>query len=86
VGGDQLNDADPVPPEGAAEATIAKAGRDTLALPSLTEITMPLLVPAAVGVPESRPLDVLKAAHEGLFAMLKVRGSLFASLAVGVKL
>jgi hypothetical protein len=47
---------------------------------------MLLNVPVALGVPESRPVDVLNAAHDGLFAMLKVSGSLFASRAVGVKL
>jgi len=53
-------------------------------LPSLTEIVMPLLVPAAVGVPASLPVDVLKVAHEGLLAILNVSASPFGSFAVGV--
>ncbi len=45
-------------------------------------------VPAvpAPGVPESVPVAVLKLAHAGLLLMLKVNGSPFGSLAVGVKL
>src|SRR5688572_29650548 len=37
----------------------------------------------AAGVPCSRPLDAVKVAHTGLFAMLKVSVLPFASLAVG---
>ena len=39
---------------------------------------------AAAGVPCKRPLLAVKVAHAGLFAMLKVSVSPFASLAVGV--
>lgn len=84
VGGVQLSVALPLPPDDAAETTIANAGSEAVDLPSLTRIVMPLLVPAAVGVPASLPVEVLNDAHEGLFAMLKVSASPFASLAVGV--
>jgi len=85
VGGVQLSVAEPVVGEVAEEIVIAKAGNDAVPpLPSLTEITMLLFVPVALGVPESLPVDVLKVAHDGLFAMLKVSVSPFASLAVGV--
>jgi hypothetical protein len=86
VGGTQLRVAEPVPDVGAVVTPIENAGSDAVALPSLTRIWMLLNVPVAVGVPESRPLDVLNVAHDGLFEMLKVSGSLFASRAVGVKL
>jgi hypothetical protein len=36
------------------------------------------------GVPERRPVEVLNVAHVGLFEMLNVSLSPFASLAVGV--
>ncbi len=54
--------------------------------PSLTLITMPEVVPAsaAAGVPESRPVDVLKLAQAGRFVMANVSVSLSASDAVGV--
>ena len=47
---------------------IANAGRDALAEPSLTLITMFEYEPtsAAAGVPESRPVDVEKLAQAGL--------------------
>jgi len=51
VGGVQLSDAEPVVPEVAVETTIANAGNAALALPSLTAMTMLLLVPVTVGVP-----------------------------------
>ena len=56
-------------------------------LPSLTLMTMPEVVPAsaAAGVPDSRPVDVLKLAHDGRFAMANVSVSLSGSDAVGVK-
>lgn len=57
-------------------------------LPSLTLITMFELVPtsAAVGVPDRRPVVVLKLAQAGLFAIPKATVSLSGSDAVGVKL
>jgi len=63
------------------------AASEALALPSLTLMTMLLVVPmfAAAGVPVSLPVDVLKVAQDGLFVMLNVRGSLLASAAVGWK-
>src|SRR5579863_4019809 len=53
----------------AAVTEIAKGGNDAEALPSLTLITMPDEVPtfAAVGTPLSKPVAVLKLAHEGRF-------------------
>src|SRR5690606_38540695 len=52
----------------------------------LTVITMPVVVPrsAALGVPDNRPVLVLKLAQDGLLTMLNVSVSLSASLAVGV--
>ena len=54
-----------------AEVTwIENAGSDALALPSLTLITMPEVVPTfdAVGVPLKLPVAMLNAAHAGLLA------------------
>lgn len=42
------------------------------------------LVPAAVGVPESCPLEVLNVAHAGLFVMENVSALPSGSLAVGL--
>lgn len=60
---------------------------EVVALPSLTRITMFEYVPtcALVGVPDKRPVDVLKLAHAGLLEILNVNESPFASFAVGVK-
>jgi hypothetical protein len=65
---------------------IAKAGNDAEAYPSLVLITIPEYVPAfvAAGVPLSCPVALLKLAHEGWFAMEKVRVLPEGSLAVGV--
>ena len=51
---------------------IEKAGNDELAVPSLTLITMfeYVAMSAAVGVPESLPVEVLNVAQAGLFWML----------------
>ena len=70
-----------------ALTAIANAGSDVVALPSLTRIVMFANVPTfeLVGVPDKRPVEVLKAAHDGLLEMLNVSLSPFASLAVGVK-
>jgi hypothetical protein len=50
---------------------IANAGSEALALPSLTLITIPEVIPTldAVGVPLSCPVATLNTAHDGLFAM-----------------
>jgi hypothetical protein len=65
---------------------IAKAGREALATPSLTLITIPLSVPtsAAAGTPLSCPLAMLKLAHEGLLLIENVRPLPAGSLAVGM--
>jgi hypothetical protein len=51
---------------------IENAASAVVASPSLTLITMPLVVPmsAAPGVPCKAPVAVLKAAHAGMFTML----------------
>ena len=69
----------------AAFTVMAKAVKEAVALPSLTLITMPEVVPtsAATGVPASCPFVVLKLAHEGLFWMLKVSVSPSVSAAEG---
>ena len=67
---------------------IENGASEALALPSLALMTMfeydPTLV--AVGVPESCPVVVLKAAHDGLFVIAKLNASPSASAAVGRKL
>ena len=70
---------------GGALTVSANEGNDVVALPSLTRMTMPDVVPtfAVVGVPLKRPVVVLNEAHAGLLWMLNVSGSLFASLAAG---
>jgi hypothetical protein len=65
--------------------TIENAGSDAVACPSLTPIAMFANVPAAVGVPWSCPVVVLKVAQVGLFATLNVSVvPASGSLAVGV--
>ena len=68
--------------------SILKAGSAALNSPSLTLITIPLVMPTSLlpGMPVSVPVVVLKLAQLGLLLMLNVSGSLSASLAVGVKL
>src|SRR5262245_51033947 len=86
VGGVQLISAEPV---AAGPFTVrSNAARDAVALPSLTEMTMPDVVPAspAAGVPESLPVVVLNVAHAGVLLMLNVMVSPSASAADGVKL
>ncbi len=87
VGGDQLSVAAPVPlpPEGALETVIANPGNIAVDLPSLTAMTIVLLLPDTVGVPDNLPVLALNAAHEGTFEALKVSVSPFASFPVGVK-
>ena len=67
--------------------TIENAGNETLLVPSVTEITMPLHVRAcsANGVPDSWPVALLNPAHAGLFATLNVSLLPSASDAVGLK-
>ena len=71
---------------GAAFATvIVKEGNDELEDPSLTLISIPGSVPtfAAVGVPDSWPVELLKLAHEGLAAIEKLSLAPPESLALG---
>ncbi|MEQ1579368.1 MAG: hypothetical protein ABL964_02160 [Steroidobacteraceae bacterium] len=56
-----------------AWTVMLKVGREVDAVPSLTLILIPENVPAAVGVPASLPVLVLKVAHAGLPEMLKVK-------------
>jgi hypothetical protein len=65
---------------------IENAGNATLAaLPSLTLIAMFANVPAAVGVPDSRPVLPLNVAQAGRLVMLNVSVvPVSGSLAVGV--
>jgi len=64
-----------------------KGGSDALAVPSDTEIVMPLYVPAWVlaGVPDSDPVALLKLAHAGLFVIENVSVSPSGSEALGWK-
>ena len=73
-------------PEGGAATAIAKAGSETLALPSLTEMMMFAYEPtwAVEGVPVSAPLEVLNVAHDGLFWIANVSALPSGSFAVGV--
>jgi hypothetical protein len=65
---------------------IVNAASDALAEPSVAVMTMFPDVPAAVGVPLSCPVVVLKLAHAGWLLIEKRSGSLSGSLAEGVKL
>ena len=60
-----------------ALTTMLNDGSAADALPSLTEMTILLYVPAAdtVGVPFRFPVDVLKKAHAGLLLMRNVNAS-----------
>jgi hypothetical protein len=84
VGGVQLNVAEPV--VDCDDTTIANAGSEAVEVPSLTLILMFEKVPvcALLGVPDSLPVVVLKAAQAGLLAMLKVSVLPSGSRAVGV--
>lgn len=72
-------------PPAAAETVIANAGREVVIDPSLTEMMIPDVVPTsdAVGVPDSRPLDVEKVAHAGRPTIEKVSVLPSGSVAVG---
>src|SRR5687767_6917653 len=52
-----------------ALTVMLKAGSEVVAMPSFTEITMPLAVPtfAAAGMPEMRPVDAVKVSQAGRF-------------------
>lgn len=63
---------------------IANGASAALADPLLTEITIFEYVPAAVGVPDSVPVAMLKVAQAGMFWTLK-ESAAPASLACGVK-
>ena len=67
---------------------MAKAGRETLVVPSLALMAMFEYVPtsAAVGVPDSSPVAVLKVAQTGVFLMLKASAAPLGSVVAGVKL
>jgi len=70
---------------GPAVTVMENAGNEALDAPSATLMTMPVYVPtlAAVGVPESWPVVLSKAAHAGLPAMEKVSVPPAASEALG---
>ena len=67
---------------------IAKAGKETLVVPSLTPMVMFEYVPtsAAVGVPDNSPVALLKVAQLGVFFALKVSAAPLGSVVAGVKL
>src|SRR5690606_10245179 len=71
----------------AAVTVIENAGRDAVALPSLTVIRMFECVPTcpAPGMPSSWPVDGVNDSHAGRFTMLNDSESPSASLADGVK-
>ena len=64
---------------------IENAGSEAVAAPSLTRMTMPLATPAAVGVPDRRPVAVLNVAQLGRLSIVQASVSPFASLALGWK-
>jgi hypothetical protein len=70
----------------AALTVIANAGREAVATPSVTLITMAGSVPTSVaaGVPLSCPVAMLKFAHDGLPVIENVMPLPAGSLAVGV--
>jgi len=53
----------------AAFTVIENADREAVEVPSLTEITIPEVVPAEVGVPASAPVVLLKVAQLGLLVI-----------------
>ena len=67
----------------AVATEMENAGSEDFRLPSEAEIVMAENVPVAVGVPLSRPVDVLKEAQAGLFAMLNVSACPSGSDALG---
>jgi hypothetical protein len=78
----------PVMVGGAGVVTvIVNDAREAEAVPSLTEIVMPLNVPTFVeaGVPDSWPVAVLNEAQEGMFAIENVSAAPRGLDAAGVK-
>jgi len=67
----------------AALTVIENAGSDTVAMPSLTAITMFECVAAVVGVPAKRPVEVENVAQDGRLVIENVSAFPLASLAVG---
>jgi hypothetical protein len=67
---------------------IANVGNEAFDLPSVTVMRILFQVPTAVGEPYSLPVETLKLAHAGLFAMVKRSLSIAVSgsLTVGLKL
>jgi len=65
------------------ETLIENVGNATVAVPSLTLITISTCIAAVVGVPVSRPVEVENVAHVGRLTIEKVSVSPLASLAVG---
>ena len=65
---------------------IANGPKVSLSLPSVTDIDMFEYLPTSrpCGVPQSRPLDVLKDAQPGFPEIEKTSTSSFGSLAVGL--
>jgi hypothetical protein len=86
VGAVQVSVAEPVVV--ASPTVIANGANDALACPSDTLMTIFEYWPTCelVGVPDSRPVEVLNVAQDGRFWMLNVSAFPFGSLAVGVKL
>ena len=70
------------------QTSSSKDGNETVSMPSVTLITISLVVPTsvAVGVPLKVPVSVAKDAHTGLLLILKMRVSSSASDTDGVKL
>ena len=73
---------------GAVDTIMPKTGRETVVTPSVTEMTIPEVVPtsAVAGVPLSWPLAELKVAHAGLLTIEHVRLLPSASAIAGEKL
>jgi hypothetical protein len=73
---------------GGAATVMVNGGKEAVAFPSLTVMTMLVYVPtfAVAGVPVRAPEAVVNAAQLGIFWMLKVSASPSASDAEGVKL
>lgn len=67
------------------DTVILNEGSEVDETPSVATIMIDENVPAAVGVPESKPLDVLKLAHAGLLRMDQVRALPSGSFPVGWK-
>src|SRR5688572_7794593 len=73
------------PPEDELLTVIVKCGSDAELTPSVAMIMIDAKVPAAVGVPERRPVDVLNVAQDGRLRMENVSALPSGSRAVGWK-